>query len=116
MPLEMAASSSPEVHTYWPFLAMTMAVPVSWQLGRIMPARVRVHRVCPQLAGWRGPSVEVARRTRSDVGVLEELEGHEAVVVGGLRVLEDVVQLLQVGRPALAGKKEEMMMMRKTRV
>jgi hypothetical protein len=68
---------------------------------------------CLRLAGWRGPSVDVARRTRSDVGVLEELEGHKAVVVGGLRVLEDAVQLLQVARPALAGKKEEKMMMRK---
>ena len=34
----MAASSPPPVTTYWPFLAFTMAVPVSWQDGRTPPA------------------------------------------------------------------------------
>jgi hypothetical protein len=33
-PREMAASSPPPVNTYWPFLPMMIAVPVSWQPGR----------------------------------------------------------------------------------
>ena len=40
MPRDSAASSAPSVQTYWPFLAMTMAVPVSWQLGSTMPAEM----------------------------------------------------------------------------
>ena len=35
---------------------------------------------------------------RGNVGVLEQLEGHEAVVRGCFWVVENVAQLLQVGR------------------
>ncbi len=37
-PLAIAASSPPPVHTAWPFLPMTMAVPVSWHIGSTPPA------------------------------------------------------------------------------
>ena len=40
MPRASAASSSPPVHTRWPFLPMTIAVPVSWQEGSTMPAEM----------------------------------------------------------------------------
>ena len=38
MPAESAAASSPPVHTCWPFLPMTIAVPVSWHIGSTLPA------------------------------------------------------------------------------
>src|SRR4051794_25972692 len=34
----MASSSSPSTQTRWPFLPKTMAVPVSWHIGRVPPA------------------------------------------------------------------------------
>ena len=34
----MAASSPPPVSTYWPFLPLTIAVPVSWHDGSTPPA------------------------------------------------------------------------------
>ena len=40
MPLAIAASSSPPVQTSWPFLPMTMAVPVSWHIGSTPPAEM----------------------------------------------------------------------------
>ena len=36
---------------------------------------------------------------RGDVGVLEQLGGHEAVVVGGVGVFQDVAELLEVAGP-----------------
>jgi hypothetical protein len=36
-----------------------------------------------------------------DVGVLQEVEGDELVVVGGFLVFEDVAQLLQMPRPQI---------------
>ena len=51
---------------------MTMAVPVSWQPGK-HPAR-------------------------GDVCVLQQLQRHEAVIVRGLRVVEDLPHLRQVTR------------------
>ena len=62
-----APSSSPPVTTSWPFLPMTIAVPVSWQPGRTPPAAM--------------------------LGVLQQLEGDEAVVGRGLGVVEDAAQL-----------------------
>jgi hypothetical protein len=39
------------------------------------------------------------QRTRGDVGVLEELESNESIVVRGLGILEDAGELLQMARP-----------------
>ena len=36
----MARSSPPPVNTNWPFLPLTIAVPVSWHIGRIPPAAI----------------------------------------------------------------------------
>ena len=36
----MAASSSPSTHTFSPFLPITIAVPVSWHMGNILPAEI----------------------------------------------------------------------------
>ena len=38
MPSASAPASPPPVHTRWPFLPMTMAVPVSWHIGSTLPA------------------------------------------------------------------------------
>ncbi len=38
MPRAMASSSPPPVNTNWPRLPLTMAVPVSWHMGRTPPA------------------------------------------------------------------------------
>ena len=40
MPAEIAAASSPSVQTCWPFLPMTIAVPVSWHIGNTRPAAI----------------------------------------------------------------------------
>ena len=64
MPWAMAASSPPPVKTNWPFLPLTMAVPVSWHDGQ-------------HAAG-------------GDRRVLQQVEGHEAVVGRRLGVVEDV--------------------------
>ena len=58
------------VQTRWPFLPITIAVPVSWHDGRTMPA--------------------------DDVGVLQHVEGDEAVVRRRLGVVEDRAQLREV--------------------
>ena len=73
----MAASSPPPVNTYWPFLPLTIAVPVSWHIGSTPPAAID--------------------------GVLQQVEGDEAVVVAGLGVVEDLAQLGQVGRAQVVG-------------
>ena len=77
MPRAMASSSPPPVNTYWPRLPLTMAVP-----------GVLAHR---QHAAGR------------DAGVLQQVEGDEAVVGRGLRVVEDVAQLLEVPGPQEVG-------------
>ena len=53
----------------------------------------------------RGPGVLAHRQdtTGGDVGVLEQVEGDELVVVARLRVLEDATQLGQVGRAQVVG-------------
>ena len=40
MPAESAAASSPSVQICWPFLPMTIAVPVSWHIGSTLPAAI----------------------------------------------------------------------------
>ena len=40
MPAEIAAASSPPVQTCCPFLPITIAVPVSWHIGRTLPAAI----------------------------------------------------------------------------
>jgi len=52
---------------------MMIAVPVSWHIGSNTASR--------------------------DVGVLEEIIGDELVVVGGLRIVEDRAQLLEMRGP-----------------
>jgi hypothetical protein len=71
MPLEMCSASSAPVQTCWPFLATTVAVPVSWQKGR------------NALGG--------------DLGVAEHGQSDAAVVGRGLLVVEDGGHLREVG-------------------
>ena len=77
MPRASASSSPPPVRTCWPFLPITMAVPVSWHIGQ-------------HAAG-------------GDVGVLQQVERDEAVVGRGLGVVEDGAQLREVAGPQEVG-------------
>ena len=77
MPAAIAASSPPPVNTNWPFFAFTIAVPVSWHIGK-------------HAAGGDGR-------------VLQQVEGDEAVVVAGLRIVEDGAQLGEVIGPQEVG-------------
>ena len=74
----IAASSPPPVSTNWPFLPFTIAVPVSWHIGSTPPAAID--------------------------GVLQQVEGDEAVVVdasGSSRMLRSCCE---VGRCAGSGR------------
>ena len=70
MPAASAAASPPPVQTRWPFLPMTIAVPVSWHIGSTRPAAI--------LAFFSR-----SKATKRSLG-------------GGLGIVEDVAQLLQM--------------------
>ena len=77
MPRAIASSSPPPVSTCWPFLPMTIAVPVSWHIGSTPPAAM--------------------------LGVLQQVERDEAVVGRRLGVVEDGAELREVTGPQEVG-------------
>ena len=77
MPWAIWASSPPPVKTNWPFLALTIAVPVSWHIGSTPPAAT---------AAFLSRSVATKRSFGARLGVVE-----------------DVAELLEVGRAEEVG-------------
>ena len=74
MPWESDSASSPPVQTCWPFLPMTMAVPVSWQNGRMPRAEISALRSIVRATYGRCRSLRVVE-DGGDLGEMGRAEG-----------------------------------------